>query len=299
MIQVTKLSTPRKYQSLFSLPGFSIQLRTQLEMKNNKLFLESNGVRVWIIPQALSNVPPLLQEILSTKEMERANRYCFYRDHTRFLNRRGIARLILGNYLEIHPRNIKFEYTKLGKPYIKDRSPIKFSLSSSGEYACLAVSSVNVGVDIEKITPFENLDEISKRIIPQSIFLDIKDSHERLNIFYKCWTRMEAVLKAKGTGFFHNRRDWAGDYIQDGNDLPELRTWKILDVPSPINYAVAICLACNWDNINLRYWEPRSCGVDISSVEQFMSSYTPFEEEIISDRNFHNEIVQLDMMYQC
>jgi len=298
LIQVTNLSTPSKYQIPFSLPVYSIQIKAQLEMKDNKFFNEANGVSIWIIPQSLSNVSPHLQELLSPDEIERSNRYFFYRDHTRFLNRRAMVRLILGNYLELHPKKIKFEYTKHGKPYIKGRSPIKFSISSSGEYACLAVSKVEVGIDIEKISPFENLEEVSKGIIPQSIYLDIKDPHERLIAFYKCWTRLEAVLKAKGTGFFHNRKERTGDYIQCENELFEMKTRKIIDVTLPVNYAAAVCLACNWETVHVRYWKPFSNFVQISVTEQVLNSFYITEDQVNSEKCYYDDTIQLDMFYQ-
>ena len=127
-------------------------------IKNHKLFKETNSLSVWLIPQSYSNLTPSFRDFLSTDELERASKYHFDKDHIRFVNRRGMVRLILGNYLRMHPKDIKFEYTKLGKPYIKSQSTIKFSITSSVEFACFAVSNVDVGIDIEKIIPFENLE---------------------------------------------------------------------------------------------------------------------------------------------
>ena len=163
------------------------------------------------------------------------------------------------------------------------------------EFACFAVSNVDVGIDIEKIIPFENLEEVSKRIIPRSIYLEIMDQNERLNAFYKWWTRIEAILKVKGTGFFHKPKDITSDHFQD-NKIFELKSLKLLDVASPINYSAAVCLSCNWDTTLLRNWKPFSNFSEISSTEQVLNSYDVTEEQVNFEKCYWDDTIQLEML---
>ena len=152
---------------------------------------------------------------------------------------------------------------------------------------------MEVGIDIERITPFEKMGELSKQIIPQSLHLDINNQYDDINMFYKWWTRKEAVLKAKGTGFIHSRKGTISGQILDNHYVPDMKLWKIADVASPINYTAAVCLACDWDVIQLHYWKPCSNEMDTFPVEQVISSYLAIDEKVIPERNHFNEFLQL------
>ena len=71
---------------------------------------------------------------------------------------------------------------------------VKFNISHSNDYVVLAISDVDVGVDIEKIRPFK----------PNMIdFVSTKEEKEAIvdeESFFKVWTAKEALLKCLGTG---------------------------------------------------------------------------------------------------
>lgn len=83
----------------------------------------------------------------------------------------------------------------------------KFSLSHhSGKYAVLAVSDMEVGVDIEPVTDRKPI--IPRRFLrPDELeWLGEEPSPER---FARLWTRLEAALKADGRGFDLENRDFS------------------------------------------------------------------------------------------
>lgn len=91
----------------------------------------------------------------------------------------------------------KLEYTEAGKPYM--RGGTDFNISHSGGIVALVlVDSGTVGIDVEKIRSIQ-MEDFS-RYIPEVSEIEGCDTLERLNIFYSCWTRKEAVLKAEGSG---------------------------------------------------------------------------------------------------
>ncbi len=91
--------------------------------------------------------------------------------------------------------NLKFCYTKTGKPYINN-NPFYFSLSHSGKYAAAAVSGSPVGIDIENISDVR--DSVIRHVCTDN---EIKYINETgIESFYKIWTYKEAYFKMTGDG---------------------------------------------------------------------------------------------------
>ena len=91
----------------------------------------------------------------------------------------------------------QLEYTGTGKPFI--RGGAGFNISHSGGVVVLAlVDGGTVGVDVEKIRPIQ-MEDFS-HYLPEVSEMDGLDISDRLNMFYTCWTRKEAVLKSEGSG---------------------------------------------------------------------------------------------------
>jgi 4'-phosphopantetheinyl transferase len=80
---------------------------------------------------------------------------------------------------------------------------IKFNLTHSEELAVFAVAfSVEVGVDVEKLDSSRALQEIANRYFSTQERLDLTavPTDDRVEAFFRCWTRKEAYLKARGDG---------------------------------------------------------------------------------------------------
>lgn len=89
------------------------------------------------------------------------------------------------------------QYTKYNKPYVKNNQ-VSFNISHSGDYVVCAISNeVNtLGIDIEKNQKI-NFNDF------QNIWTEreLKLINKKTKIFYKYWTRKEALIKADGRGF--------------------------------------------------------------------------------------------------
>lgn len=91
----------------------------------------------------------------------------------------------------------RLEYTPAGKPYL--RGGPCFNISHSGGVVVLALAdSGEVGIDVERIRPTEIEDFAAH--LPELRELYALDAPQRLESFFACWTRKEAVLKAEGSG---------------------------------------------------------------------------------------------------
>ena len=89
-------------------------------------------------------------------------------------------------------------YNKYQKPFSKNNT--FFNLSHSGRYVALAVSSSNVGIDIEENLelPFESI--LKTAFHPDEIALFHRSTNKE-QLFYKLWTAKESYIKYLGTGF--------------------------------------------------------------------------------------------------
>src|SRR5262245_34343829 len=76
-------------------------------------------VHIWrtTLDRSLSSLAGL-ERSLSADEEQRVRRFRFDEDRRRYLVGRGLLRLLLGRYLELPPRQLRFDYTPFGKPHL-------------------------------------------------------------------------------------------------------------------------------------------------------------------------------------
>jgi len=172
--------------------------------------LKKGELHLWRIPLDLSPQRiAILKKTLSNDEIARADRLIAPAKRENFIASRGSLRLILGQYLDLEPGEIQFEYGAEGKPFIKKFS-LSFNLSHSSDLAALAITDdLEVGIDMEYIDP--RLDY--ERLAAQFFSLHERDRLMRFSPwrrrrgFYRIWTAKEATLKCLGSGFTQQDRD--------------------------------------------------------------------------------------------
>lgn len=171
------------------------------------LTLELNDVHVW---RASLDVPDeLLGRLaltLSEDERTRSGRFHYPVHWNRFIAGRGIQRVILAQYLGIGPREIRFRYSKNGKPELDGlaaESGIRFTVSNSESIALYALTLYRrIGVDVEYMRPLPDCTAISELFFSahecEALRTLPRDLQEEA--FFACWTRKEAYVKAVGDG---------------------------------------------------------------------------------------------------
>lgn len=157
------------------------------------------------LDQPVTQVQQLAQT-LSPDETARAARFHFEQDRRRFIVARGWLRTILGQYLNTAPTDIQFCYGPHGKPGLAGQSPsahLQFNLAHSDEIVLYGLAQNHaIGVDIERLRPVPDLDQIAARFFStseKSTLLTLPPE-ERQRAFFNGWTRKEAYLKALGDG---------------------------------------------------------------------------------------------------
>lgn len=108
-------------------------------------------------------------------------------------------------YAGIDYNNLEIKKNAYGKPFLPDYPTIKFNISHTWNWVVCAISSHEVGVDIETIQEI-NYSSISKyfSIIEKKTIEDIESHQEKLKLFFDYWTLKESFIKNIGKGLSCN-----------------------------------------------------------------------------------------------
>ena len=140
---------------------------------------------------------------LSADECDRVQRFKYSQHQRDFVASRGALRLHLAQYLDCHPKEIRFDYGDHGKPKLTGYSNLHFNLAHSHKRALIVVcKTAAIGVDLEKVRPVPELLSLAKRFFHVSEYESISALPEALQPekFFAYWTCKEVYLKATGTG---------------------------------------------------------------------------------------------------
>jgi len=141
-------------------------------------------------------------DILNGEERARAARFHFERDRHRFIAGRTALRRILATYLNRTPADLVFTVGPHGKPALENLW-LEFNLSHSGGCGLLAVTrGRRVGVDVERVRADFAGEDIARRFFaPAEVeALAASAPDQYATGFFRCWTRKEAYVKARGDG---------------------------------------------------------------------------------------------------
>jgi 4'-phosphopantetheinyl transferase len=165
--------------------------------------LAAGTIHVWAIP--LTGSQPHLaacESLLSHDERVRAGKFALDPPRQTFVVSRAVLRKTLGQYLKTAANRVKFVYDAFGKPQLADAA-LSFNVAHSSELTLIAVSRAGqLGVDVERV---RNVDA-SLEIAAKNFHADELNAMQAANVadvanvFLRCWTRKEAILKSCGSG---------------------------------------------------------------------------------------------------
>lgn len=190
-----------------------------------------------------------LYEVLSPQEREQAGRYRFAEHRREYIVCRGTLREVLSDYLETKPGRIEFVYNRHGKPRLRG-SDVHFNVSHSGGWALQAVTrGGEVGIDIERAEPRFAQEQIPEHFFSPGEVTQLRSlpAHQQTAAFFRCWTRKEAYIKARGMGLALALDSF--DVSLGPNEPPAFLRgagdWSVQDLPLrdlgvPAGYAAAI-----------------------------------------------------------
>ena len=225
--------------------------------------LEVQTIHLWWISLDVSEEKlQNLIALLSESEKIKADRFKFPQHQRRYQAVHGILRIILSRYLNIDPTQINFTHSDRGKPYLTDDCNsvnLQFNLSHSENMAIVGISrDRRIGVDLEKMRPMENAEQLAERFFCASEYDLFAQTipEERDQLFFQLWTAKEAYLKATGEGI-------SGGLNQVEIALNPLRfinfpNWDLqffeFNPDDELNYWAAIALETQGENVPIKYF---------------------------------------------
>jgi 4'-phosphopantetheinyl transferase len=235
--------------------------------------LGDNEIHVWHIDltaqeAAIDSLSPLLDK----DEKSRAARFIVPEPRIQFILSRAFLRIALGRYLQIEPREVRFQTAEHGKPELAEHSGLHFNLSHTDGATVIAITRAGqVGVDVERIR--ENMDplQLGARFFSrqESEWLRSQPMSQRFAAFFACWTAKEAYVKACGSGLSAPLDGFAvairpGDaelHLEIYGKPAESRRWSMwrLDLGPELRGALAVeALNCE---LRLGRWPPASATI--------------------------------------
>jgi 4'-phosphopantetheinyl transferase len=231
------------------------------------LHLNQDEVHVWQMRVSeLAGMIDITGIYLSVEERERANRFQFEDDRNRFTVSHRSLRRILGQYLQLPPEEITFGRGEQGKPNldpVPQAGGLAFNMSHSGDFILIAVGRKReVGVDVEKMRPEIELERLARRFFSpgEAARISVQDSEQRLAAFFRCWTRKEAYIKARGGGLsipldqFEVTLDAEAPaaLLANWDDPEEVSRWSLHNIDLDEEHLAA--LAVEGTPLIIRYW---------------------------------------------
>lgn len=166
--------------------------------------LSTNLVHLWKFSLLdLQHIQEELSKLLSNEELARSERFRFEKDRATFVGARANLRKLLGLYLGRKPEDIVFDHNEQGKPSVNSSSRIQFNISHSKNMIFMGFTLKHqIGVDVEFNQKQIEVPEIAKSFFSKNETEELLSlpKDEQLHAFFRCWTRKEAYIKAKGGG---------------------------------------------------------------------------------------------------
>lgn len=240
------------------------------QVKQQQPVLGRNCVHVWRariepMPDSLAEV---CASVLSRDERARAERFCAKSARETFEAGRGILRILLGHYLDRDPAGIRFTYSRTGKPSIAGQggaSGLQFNVSHAAGLALYAFGrGMPLGIDIEKVRAGLDVATLVARFFSPAEtaqFASVPKPARRA-AFYACWTRKEAVLKAKGIGILRGLRQF--DVMLMPGSKPRLLhcawrgedpgQWSLCDIDAGRGFRAALAVKAPRPRVTCYRW---------------------------------------------
>jgi len=209
-------------------------------------------IDVWTVAlEAPREVLQRLEAVLSSDEIERANKFRFSHLRDSYVVARGTLRHVLSGFAGVAPHELRFRSGAQGKPSLDPPGEIKFNLSHSAGFALIGVTSgCEIGVDIERHRHMPDLFDIARRYFCPEELADLESVpvDRQVEAFFLCWTRKEAYIKAIGEGLHAPldqfqvtlKPEEAVRFVHVHHDPLEAGHWALHNLEAPASYAAAI-----------------------------------------------------------
>jgi 4'-phosphopantetheinyl transferase len=162
----------------------------------------------------------------------------------------------LARYLGRSPQEVRFRYAVQGKPALEGDSDLSFNVSHTDGLALMGfVKRRSIGVDLENLDRKIEVERLAERFFSdrERQALRTLRGDELQAAFFRCWTRKEAYIKAKGGGLSLPLHQFdvsiaASDreaLLGTRPDPTEAGRWTVCDVPLGPRFSAAVTVQKN------------------------------------------------------
>jgi 4'-phosphopantetheinyl transferase len=242
-------------EEAFPMPDISLR-----QWPADRVSIPSSGtVHVWTIRLDETADIALALDALAPMDMRRACQFSLDAGRRRFIAARAALRCILGQCLGVPARDVAIRTAAGGKPGLdpaRHGSWLRFNVCHSADLALVALTAgLEVGVDIERLRPFPDFQQIVDRYFSdfERTALAAVPPSFRVRSFFTCWTLKEAYLKACGDGlgrplsaFDVGLGNEHQSLLLDVRDRPgDERRWILSTLWPCDGYAAALAVQCD------------------------------------------------------
>ncbi|MFH1144032.1 MAG: 4'-phosphopantetheinyl transferase superfamily protein [Candidatus Eisenbacteria bacterium] len=212
---------------------------------------------IWRI--ALTELPPVddaMLRSLSVEERERARRMAHPFVRGRYVRIHALLRqFVVASLGPACAERVRLMLGPHGKPLLAGTPPaerLHVGVAHAGSIALLALCWERpIGVDVERLRADVDELAVAQRFFAPQEAAAIAELRglERREVFYRCWTRKEAYVKARGFGLAQGSKRFAVTVERsaprvawDAEDPQAHRCWGMCDVAIDVSHAAA----CVW-----------------------------------------------------
>ncbi|MGE5672904.1 MAG: 4'-phosphopantetheinyl transferase family protein [Mycobacterium leprae] len=215
--------------------------------------LQDGEVHVW--SASLEGSPAevaLHYQVLTAEERDRADRYRREADRVHFIQGRWLLRHLLSQYISQPAAELRLLAGPHGKPELDPAmGQISFNLSHSHGMGLFAFArGRQLGIDLEWIRPEGVTEDLIRTVFSpaeQQVLVALPPP-ERLQTFYRGWTRKEAYLKGRGDGLVFPLQRVAVSLhptepprlLAVEGEMSETVRWTLADLPPIPGFAAAL-----------------------------------------------------------
>ncbi|MDH6137083.1 4'-phosphopantetheinyl transferase [Kitasatospora sp. MAA4] len=226
------------------------------QMINPALTVEDEELDLWFLgpPEEDERPRALALDELDDAERKRAAGFVRPLDRVQYVAAHIALRRLLSVYTGVAPDKVRLGRDACpgcggphGRPIVLDAPGAPhFSLSHSHGLVLIAVSSIPVGVDVQRVPSVETAEICMTSLHPEEREeLGSLTEEERSFAFGRLWTRKEAYLKGLGTGL---TRGAGTDYLgEHGSSGIRPGGWTVRNLPACPSHIAAAALPTGED----------------------------------------------------
>lgn len=188
-----------------------------------------------------------LKDILSEDELKKLDSYKIKDDKMLFYIGKIMTKVIVSSYLKKDAKNIRFITNQYGKPYLENNNGFLFNISHSGDWVVATFANYEVGVDVQQLCVDKKMDfaNIAKHAFHKDEIAYINEVDAEKHIrFYDIWGVKEAIIKARGIGFYGNLTEFCVLPIYD-NKAFSIYNLQVIKKSLDEKHVLAIAVDCD------------------------------------------------------